>query len=124
METPGFAQSPPGCPAGSSRAALCYFQLRLLETFGAFATFSSGSPVTAPGRAAAPRFYGKTLKRSRVSEEWSAKEKQKARKTKHSLFPIKLQRYFFVFKKPHICFFFLEQTGPCKCTPYCAELLK
>lgn len=112
METPGFAQSPPGCPAGSCRAALRYFQLRLLETFGAFATYSSGSPVTAPGRGAAPRFYGKTLKRSRVSQEWSAKEKQKARKTKPSLFPIKLQHYFFVFKKSHICFFSWSRLAP------------
>lgn len=47
-------------PCALCGAVLGYFQLWLLETFGAFATFSRGGSLTAPGRAeAAPHFLEK-----------------------------------------------------------------
>lgn len=57
MESPwagaGVVWSPTGCPVLSCGAVLGYFQLWLLETFSAFATFSPGGSETAPGRAGA-----------------------------------------------------------------------
>lgn len=75
--------SPTGCPELSCGAVLGYFQLWLLETFSAFATFSPGGSVTAPGRAgAAAHFLEKTLKCCRVSEETPTKEKNNNQKNK------------------------------------------
>lgn len=63
MESPGLEQGlcgAPLLPCALCDAVLGYFQLWLLETFGAFATFSPGGSVTAPGRAeAAPHFLEK-----------------------------------------------------------------